>query len=498
MALQCLTLVCLTAILCSAAAAAESIDIGSRLELMVDEYLIDQMSGGAELRLHRPVEREVIFTCDKPWEGNWSGLVTYLQDGDTHRMYYKAGNWPERQTNICYAESKDGIHWTRPELGLVELAGSKKNNIILPGEGVIAFVPFQDTNPDCRPDETFKAVVALLRPVRGLYAYASADGVRWRRSRPKPIITKGYFDSQNVAFWDATRERYVAFFRETRGPNDEIHPEGPQLGLDDNGPARDVMTCTSPDFLNWSDPHWLQYPGAPREQIYLNQIQPYYRAPHIFVGFPGRFMAGREIEKGLPVTEHPAYEYASISETLLMTSRDGLHFKRWGEAFIRPGPRRERWIYGNTFAHHGLLVTEPAIPGMPDELSLYVTDGGGWSSRGKASRFRRYSLRIDGFVSVQAPLSGGEFLTKPLVFEGKELVLNFATSAAGSVRVEVRNESGEPIDGFALKDCPEIFGDEIERVVTFRGGSDVGRQAGKPVRLRFVLKDADLYSMRFR
>jgi hypothetical protein len=258
------------------------------------------------------------------------------------------------------------------------------------------------------------------------------------------------------------------------------------------------MTCTSPDFLGWTEPVWLQYPGAPREQIYLNQIRPYYRAPHIFIGFPGRFMAGREIEKGLPITEHPAYEYGSISETLFMTSRDGLHFRRWGEAFIRPGPRKERWIYGATFPNYGLLVTKPETADMPDELSLYITDGGGWTQRGRASCFRRYTLRIDGFVSVQAPLSGGEFVTKALVFQGKELVMNFATSAAGSVQVGIQDVKGNPIPGFALSDSGEIFGDQIERIVTWDGGSDVSTLSGKPIRVRFVLKDADLYSIRFR
>ena len=179
------------------------------------------------------------------------------------------------------------------------------------------------------------------------------------------------------------------------------------------------------------------------------------------------------------------------------TSRDGLHFKRWGEAFIPPGPRKERWIYGASFPQYGLLVTKPHTEGMPDELSLYVYDGGGWSQRGKASRFRRYTLRIDGFVSVQAPLSGGEMVTKPLTFQGTALTMNYATSAAGSIRVEIQDASGQPVEGFALADCPEIFGDQIERVVAWKGGSDVIQLAGKAIRLRFVLKDADLYSVRF-
>ena len=480
----------------------DAINIGSRLALMVDEYLIERMSAGAEFRLQRPTERQVVFTCDRPWEGNNSGLVTFFQDGDIYRMYYFGSHWPglrnEPHMSVCYAESNDGLNWTRSELGLVEFDGSKKNNIILPGQGGNLFVPFKDANPDCKPEQQYKALGCLGERAGGLYAYVSADAINWRLMTENPVITKGKFDSQNVAFWDTVRRRYVAFYREMRGWDDSIRPSGPQLGIDDKGQARDVMTCTSPDFRNWTGPRWLQYPGAPREQIYLNQIRPYYRAPHIFVGFPGRFMAGREIEKGLPITEHPSYKYGSICETLFMTSRDGVHFKRWGEAFVRPGLRKERWIYSNSFPTYGLVVTKPDTPSMPEELSLYVIDGGSWTSRGgKATRFRRYTMRIDGFVAVQAPLSGGEFVTKPIIFEGKELVINFSTSAAGSVRVEIQDVKGHPIPRFTLSDSTDIFGDQIERVVTWDGGADVGGLAGGPIRLRFALKDADLYSFRF-
>jgi hypothetical protein len=111
---------------------------------------------------------------------------------------------------------------------------------------------------------------------------------------------------------------------------------------------------------------------------------------------------------------------------------------------------------------------------------------------------RRHTIRIDGFVSVQAPLSGGQFVTKPIVFAGKQLLLNFSTSAAGSLRIQIQDDNGKAVPGFTLADSEEIFGDDVERVVSWNGRSDVGHLAGKPVRLRFVLKDADLYSIRVR
>jgi len=263
----------------------DAIDIGSRRELMVDDHLIDSMTDGAELRLHNPVERTTTFTCDRPWEGNWSGSPTMFQDGDIYRMYYRGSTWPgvsvPYQFYLCYAESVDGISWTRPNLGLVEFDGSTENNILLRKNG--AFEPFKDTNPDCPADQRYKALTANGT----LYAWASPDGLRWSPMREEPVITLGKFDSQNVSFWDEVRQQYVVFYRAMRGPHDELTDEGPQLGLDEHGPARDVMTCTSTDFLTWTEARWLQYPGAPREQIYLNQIRAYDRAPHLFVGFPG-------------------------------------------------------------------------------------------------------------------------------------------------------------------------------------------------------------------
>ena len=115
------------------------------------------------------------------------------------------------------------------------------------------------------------------------------------------------------------------------------------------------------------------------------------------------------------------------------------------------------------------------------------------------------TLRTDGFVSVHADYEGGELLTRLLTFEGSNLVLNFATSAAGSIRLELQDAHGQPLPGFAMEESPVIFGDEIEHEVRwqrsharFNSDKPLARLAGKPIRIRFLLKDADLYSIRFR
>ena len=140
-------------------------------------------------------------------------------------------------------------------------------------------------------------------------------------------------------------------------------------------------------------------------------------------------------------------------------------------------------------------------PTASDEVSVYVVRNYNMPS----CHLERMVLRTDGFVSVHADYDGGELVTKPILFQGENLYLNYATSAAGSIRLEIQDLAGNPLAGFALEESPLIWGDEIEEKVRWvrthaKGTSDrpLRRIAGSPVRLRFVMKDADLYSIRFK
>ena len=487
----------------SPAAPAEPIDIGSRLELLVDDFLIDSMNDGVRLELHHPIRREIVFKTDAPWEGNAGCYQSVFKDGDLYRIYYNClhyrnGGPPTEALAshpmfFSYAESDDGIHWRRPELGIFEFGGSKANNIILTPEFLVEIggdpahaAAFMDANPNCPADEKYKIVVVGSKP-KGLYALKSADGIHFSLMSKEPFVTKGAFDSQNLAFWDSVRGLYVDYHR---------------MGRDG---VRDIMTATSTDFLHWTEPVFLEYPGAAKEHLYTNQIQPYYRAPHILMGFPARY-----IDRGWsePMFDLPGLEErmtrakssprfgTAITDGLFMTSRDGHTFKRWREAFLRPGPREKHsWVYGDNFIFWGMVETKSQIEDAPDEISLYATDNY-WE--GTYMTVRRCTLRVDGFVSASAPMTGGEFVTKPIRFEGGNLTLNFETSAAGGVQVEIQDAEDKPIEGYALDDCPPIFGDRLAKVVRWKKpGGDLRPLAAKPVRLRFVLKDADLYSFQF-
>ena len=114
------------------------------------------------------------------------------------------------------------------------------------------------------------------------------------------------------------------------------------------------------------------------------------------------------------------------------------------------------------------------------------------------THLRRYSMRLDGFASIYAPYQSGSMTTRPLIFKGRKLLLNFATSAPGYVKVEIQNTEGKPISGYSLKDAEELIGNYIEHPASWRHGTDVSSLSGRPVRLHFVMKDANLYSLQFR
>lgn len=477
-------------------------DIGTRRELFVDDVLIERLTGQANRRLHQPRPCEIALKHDEPWEGSGSGYHSVFQDDDVYRMYYKAWHLEATQGRLssnrhplfcCYAESKDGIEWQKTNLGLVEFEGSKQNNIVLAsgilnGADIDAGHPavFKDQNPDAPADARYKAIVRSRKP-RGLYALGSPDGLHWTPLTKDPVITEGAFDSQNLAFWDPTIGKYRAYWR-----------------IFSNN-IRAIRTATSDDFLHWGPHAELKYENSPAEHLYTNQVKPYDRAPHILIGFPTRYVdhGWSDSTKALPELEHRELRASSterygtaVTEGLLMSSRDGVHFDRWNEAFLRPGIQRPgTWNYGHQYIAWHVVETKASLPGAPPELSLYATESY-WTGRG--STLRRYTLRLDGFASVSAPMGGGELVTKPVTFSGTELRLNFASSAAGGIRVELQDAGGRALPGYGLDDCQVVFGDELDRPVSWKSGGDLSNLNGRPVRLRFQLKDADLYAYRFQ
>ena len=208
---------------------------------------------------------------------------------------------------------------------------------------------FKDGNPAAPPEARFKAIGGHGKP----RAYQSADGVHWKMVADRALVSKGTFDSQNIAFWDAARNTYRLYWR--------INPES----------VRGIRTAASTDFVKFVDEADLTYPGKTpaddlpyldRVQLYTNAVQPYARAPHLFVGFPTQF-----IQKG---KQTPPKFYQT--QPLFMSSRDGVEFKRWDEPVIPTTAPKERDGNRGNYMAWGMLQ----LPDNPREISVYATEGG--------------------------------------------------------------------------------------------------------------------------
>lgn len=456
--------------------AAEPIDIGSRRELFVDDLLIGELNG-TRLKLHEP---HLLRRMPARPFGHYA---TVLKDDGRLRLYYRGdkvpgmhwrdgwGKYHENEVTL-YAESRDGgVNWTEPKLDLFDIPEMPKGNVVLADQFLVThnFTPFIDTRDDVPDDEQYKALgggrynaanwagyregerEALLKKhgPGGVYAFVSADGLKWRKAKEEPVLPEdwGSFDSQNVAFWSEAEGQYVAYFRYFQRD------------------LRSIRRSTSKDFLTWTEPVDMEA-DQDGEHLYTNGTQPYARAPHIYIALPTRFQA----------------RMGAITDIVFMATRPGSdryhrHFK---EAFIRPGLGVRGW--GNRANYITLNVVQTSST----EMSMFMYGGG------------QYVMRVDGFISVNAGYREAEFISKPLTFSGEELELNFSTSGAGRIRVEVQDDEGRPIPGFALEDCDDVYGDEIAGTVKWKESANVSSLAEKPIRLRFVMNEADLYSFRFR
>jgi hypothetical protein len=454
-----------------------SVEIGSRRELFLDDFLIDRLSG-ATLKLQIPEPGDVVFVCDAPWEGRHSNYFSLFKDGGNFRAYYRGWDYTQkRQPYACCAQSEDGIRWTRPEYGVVEFEGSTANNIVMAGPNEMAthnLTPFKDSNPACDPASRYKAfgrhMTGDMQTGRISYldAFRSADGLKWERIGDKPVTGRGAFDSQNVAFWDPGTGLYRAYWR-------PFVKKG----------GRSVATAVSSDFVNWRDETLLVYEhDTSKQQLYTCNVEPYARAPHLFLGFPTRFLPDKSV-----AVNKKSRASSGTTEPIFMSSRDGMKFRRWADAIIPQNAPKDRMGNRSNYTAYGLLQ----LPGRDREISLYATEAG---YNFGPTRLRRFIYRSDGFVAVNAP-AAGELLTRPLRFTGRSLEINARTTAGGSVRVELCDASGRALPGFEASQCAALSGDEIAWNVRWKGDPDLSAHAGKPVRLRFVLAGADLFAMKF-
>jgi len=316
-----------------------------------------------------------------------------------------------------------------------------------------------------------------------------------------------------VIFWDDRIGKYVAYVRRN------LHGGGAQgrtvaraesavLG---RFPDADV----APIVLKWDglDPAAALAPGGPTQTLvdfYNSSALKYSWAQDAYYMFPSAYYHYRAAVQREFAGDEPTN--AGPVDIRFAASRDGITWERFNRRpFVSLGRRDE-------FDAMLLYMFSGLVPGTNEnELFMYYTGSDrthGWDRDMRNKRILRAAglepkietsyvsrlvVRRDGFVSVRAEYAGGEFTTPPLTFTGAELVLNLDTAAVGMARVEIQDEIGIALPGFGLAEADIIHtANTINRIVSWQGRSDVSELAGRAVRLRFVMRDTDLFAFQFR
>lgn len=490
-------------------------NLGKNRMLCWDDFLIDE-SANTEIRQHKPIKKNVVLEGTKIWEGNALEYASLIKVNGKYRFYYRArgghfeilpdGSWSDGHgPQFCLAESTDGKTFTRTPLNKIEFRGIKHNNIYF-NEDRDNFSVCYDENPDCPENERFKAFTlggGECYPQddgpHGLFMFVSGDGINFESRGRLPL--EGSFDSYNIMFWDNDTKTYHFYYRS------EYRTDGEETVFGVIEKPREIFRTinhsTTKDFIHFEHHGEIDYgDGHFPVQFYTNQIEKYYRANDMYLGIATRYLDrvdDNQNFKFMPLAEtHELREKlfgrlgTVLTDNILLTSRDTYRFNKWEDAFMTPEIEADNnWFYGDCYTCYGIYETESDIEGAPNELSFICNE----EAISKVRKFYRYTLRLDGFISWYAKFcggNGGEILTKPFTFCGSELEINFASSAFGDVIVTVCDEEGNELDGYKSY---RIFGDSVNRKVEFE--KNLKDLENKPIRLKFFLRDCDLYSFKF-
>jgi hypothetical protein len=454
-------------------------------------------SENVTLKVNPAKDQRLVIVPDKEWEKLMiSFFLTVIDEGDKLRMWYLTRDIKNRP-HVAYAESVDGLKWTKPNLGVFSYNGSTDNNLVNLGkfDGMI----YKDPKAKS-PAEKYIHIGNVDLPkdkVKGTVRFTSPDGLTWKPD-PKPLLPFRS-DTQNVVFWDSRLGEYALYLRGwdlTPGWSKRIRtvvrataprldqplsitPSGKGDDPKDNGDG--VYLPRIVDEL----PVVLAADGQdrPNSDFYNIAAQPYPLDPSWYVGFPSFFAREKSMIDGK-------------TEVQFVGSRDGVKWNRYDRTpYVTKGaPGSET---------EGMAYICPNIIVRGDELWQYGTcyrgRHGDVGARKKQTdgAIYRYVQRIDGFVSADFENKPGTIVMKPVTVDGPRLLLNVATHGSGNLRVALLDESGKPIPGFAESDCAAVTGDSLALAVGWKSSGDLTAFKGRKVSLRFSGTDAKLYAFYF-
>jgi len=434
----------------------------------------------------------VVIRPDRPWEALMiSFWVTVLEDNGRLRMWYICRDKRNRP-NLAYAESHDGLHWIKPDLGIAEYDGSRANNLMdMPNLDGSVFIDPRAASPE----EKYVYIVATGQhaTVPGLVRHTSPDGLRWKQDSRALLPFR--FDTQNVVFWDRRKQVYAFYLRGwdlTPGWDWRLRTvvRTEAASLEEPLPVRPSGKGDDPSRLPGKLPRVAdELPrvlaaderDAENSDIYNLPAAAYPPDPRWYLGFPSIFKREKNLSDGRLHVE-------------VAGSRDGVHWHRHRHRpYLSPeGPERENMV----FIGPGMIV-------RGDEIWQYGT---GFRSRHGEVQARkertdgviyRFIQRIDGFVSADFAPEGGNCLTAPVTVDGGRLLLNVGFPNGGEIRVGLCDPGGIPLPGFEETSCDPLSRDSTGVAVSWAGRKELAALTGREVRLSFRGTGAKLYSFRF-
>lgn len=447
-------------------------------------------SENVTLRVNPPQQREIVIRADKPWEQLMISLfLTVLDEGDKLRLWYICRD-KNNQPNVAYAESADGVNWTKPDLGIVDYEGSTANNLVgIPWlEGTV----YRDERAPA--EERYQYITHVLEEGGGMVRYHSPDGLRWLQDA-EPLSRFGS-DTQSVVYWDEAIGKYALYLRGWEERADKkLYRTVVRADLDDLSTPHSVLP-TEKSRRIWRK----EEPPVPDNEfpkvlatdeddpddsdVYTISAQLYPLDPRWHIGFPSFFQ--REVKRS-----------DGRLDVQFIGSRDGYHWHRYDRSpYVRPG------IEGSESAN--MVFMGPNVIVRGEELWQYGT---GFHSRHEDVEARRrktdgviyrYVQRVDGFVSLDFAADGGRAVTAPVEVDGRHLALNLDTAVLGHLRAGVLDEEGQAIRGFGLDDCNLLRTNATDALVSWKDGADLSALQGRKVRIALSGEGAKLYAFFFR
>lgn len=517
------------------------LQVGDRRQFFFDDLMLEQVQNVTRryyspekvttdkplIESDQPWEHVTYFTCNswnviydpkdkifKCWYEDWiiedpQNAKSWVRETDG-KFCVNFGVWPSR---VCYAESKDGINWVKPALGIVKENGHNTNIVIggKMGTAHSTYVTLDEREKD--PDKRFKAVFVYFDTKRkldgkGVYKVASSpDGIHWTIWEKEtcfgscgPVLGDSVIVSQDPEtgiFWANNRHSGMcgSTVQDRRKPTQPSWIAAQSMHKIAHDNRRRIFRSESMDLLNWSSPQ----PMVVHDHRWDNIDDTFYAMDQFQVGSDW---------VGLLNIFHMTDNQIDVQ---LVYSRDGKRFQR-----VRPGQAWLTWSGEDSKKWDSTQVmctSKPLVVG--DELYVYYCGStvhhDWWMVGGLEGldvpeatdmNLVSYSLGLakmkkDRFVSISSAEAREGLIVTPPVFPkgGRKLILNVKTRPGGAVRVALADGQGTVLKGFEKESCVPFTGDSVEHRVVWKGQKKL--PSISPIGLYFYLDKADLFSFQF-